>query len=159
MGIEIERKFRVLYLPLNLPGEKIIQGYIQTEKHRAVRIRIIENCKKKKGFLTIKGDSDISGLSRFEFEKPISIPDANHLLKLCDQPLIKKTRYHYDYHGFHWEIDRFHGENDGLLLAELELENEKQEYKKPDFIGEEVTGLEKYYNLMLVKNPFSTWIE
>lgn len=159
MGIEIERKFRVLYLPKNLPGEKIIQGYIQTEKHRTVRIRIIETCKKKKGFLTIKGDSDTSGLSRFEFEKPISIQDANHLLKLCDQPLIKKTRYHYDYYGFHWEIDRFDGENDGLLLAELELENGKQEYKKPDFIGEEVTGLEKYYNLMLVKNPFSTWIE
>ena len=159
MGIEIARKFKVLYLPQDLPEKKIIQGYIQTEKRRTVRIRIIDTYNKKKGVLTIKGDSDISGLSRFEFEKPISIPDANHLLNLCDQPLIKKTRYDYEYYGFHWEIDRFHGENDGLLLAEIELENKKQEYKKPDFIGEEVTGVEKYYNLMLVKNPFSNWIE
>ena len=157
MGKEIERKFKVLFLPYNLPRKEIIQGYIQTEKRRSVRIRTIDSKEEKRGTLTIKGEGNKSGISRFEFEMPISIQDANLLLNLCDQPLIKKTRYFYEYYNLRWEIDQFHEENEGLLLAELELKSEQQKYKKPNFIGEEVTGKEKYYNLMLMKNPFSDW--
>ena len=96
-------------------------------------------------------------MSRYEFETTIPVPDADHLLSLCDQPLIEKTRYKYDYEDLTWEIDEFHGDNDGLIVAEVELESEDQQFKKPDFISEEVTGQEKYYNMMLLKNPYTTW--
>ena len=96
-------------------------------------------------------------MSRYEFEIEIPVSDADHLLSLCDQPLIEKTRYKYDYEGVTWEIDEFHGVNDGLVVAEVELESEDQEFEKPYFIGEEVTGQVKYYNMMLLKNPYTTW--
>ena len=83
--------------------------------------------------------------------------DADHLLSLCDQPLIEKTRYKYDHGGLVWEVDEFHGVNDGLVVAEVELESEEQTFDKPSFIGEEVTGQTKYYNMMLLKNPYTTW--
>ena len=76
---------------------------------------------------------------------------------VCDKPLIEKTRYKYDHEDLTWEIDEFHGDNDGLVVAEVELESEDQQFKKPDFISEEVTGQEKYYNMMLLKNPYPTW--
>jgi CYTH domain-containing protein len=98
-----------------------------------------------------------SGMSRYEFETEIPVPDADHLLSLCDKPLIEKTRYKYDYENLTWEIDEFHGVNDGLVVAEVELESEDQQFEKPDFIGEEVTGQVKYYNMMLLKNPYTTW--
>ena len=98
-------------------------------------------------------------MSRYEFETTIPVPDADHLLSLCDQPLIEKTRYKYDYEDLIWEIDEFHGDNDGLIVAEVELESEDQQFKKPDFISEEVTGQEKYYNMMLLKNPYTTWMK
>ena len=107
--------------------------------------------------MTVKGPSHDKGISRYEFETKISFGDAVNLLKLCDFPLIKKTRYHYNYKGFLWEIDEFHKENDGLLIAEIELTDANQTFPLPDFIDQEVTGEEKYYNSMLIKNPFKSW--
>jgi CYTH domain-containing protein len=98
-----------------------------------------------------------SGMSRYEFETEIPTSDADHLLSLCDQPLIEKTRYKYKHDNLIWEIDEFHGVNDGLVVAEVELESEDQQFEKPNFISEEVTGQVKYYNMMLLKNPYSTW--
>ena len=133
------------------------QGYLQPEKERAVRIRTVEKDGSKKGVLTIKGMGSKSGMSRYEFETEIPVPDADHLLSLCDQPLIEKTRFKYDHEGLIWEIDEFHGVNDGLIVAEVELESEDQQLNKPDFIGDEVTGQIKYYNMMLLKNPYTAW--
>jgi len=107
--------------------------------------------------LTVKGPSHDRGISRYEFETKISFGDAVDLLKLCDLPLIKKTRYHYNYKGFLWEIDEFHKENDGLLIAEIELTDANQSFPLPDFIDQEVTGEKRYYNSMLIKNPFKSW--
>jgi len=152
MGKEIECKFLVSFLPEGMSGTTMRQGYLQPEKERAVRVRTVEKDGSKKGVLTIKGMGSESGMSRYEFETEIPVPDADHLLSLCDKPLIEKTRYKYD-----WEIDEFHGVNDGLVVAEVELESEDQQFEKPDFIGEEVTGQVKYYNMMLLKNPYTTW--
>ena len=157
MGKEIECKFLVSSLPEGMSGTIMRQGYLQPEKERAVRIRTVEKDGSKKGVLTIKGLGDASGMTRYEFETEIPVSDADHLLSLCDQPLIEKTRYKHDYEGVTWEIDEFHGVNDGLVVAEVELESKDQQFEKPDFIGEEVTGQVKYYNMMLLKNPFSTW--
>ena len=157
MGKEIERKFLVSFLPEGMGGTNMRQGYLQQEKERAVRIRTVQKDESKKGVLTIKGIGSESGMSRYEFETEIPISDANHLLSICDKPLIEKTRYKYDYEDLTWEIDEFHGVNDGLVVAEVELESEDQQFKKPNFIGEEVTGQVKYYNMMLLKNPYTTW--
>lgn len=157
MEKEIECKFLVKSLPDGMSGTTMRQGYLQPEKERAVRIRTVEKDGSKKGVLTIKGMGDASGMSRYEFETEIPVPDADHLLSLCDQPLIEKTRYKYDFEGLTWEVDEFHGVNDGLVVAEVELESEDQKFNKPDFVGEEVTGQVKYYNMMLLKNPYTTW--
>ena len=157
MGKEIERKFLVSFLPEGMGGTNMRQGYLQPEKERAVRVRTVQKDESKKGVLTIKGIGSESGMSRYEFEIEIPVPDADYLLSLCDKPLIEKTRYKYDYENLTWEIDEFHGVNDGLVVAEVELESEDQQFKKPNFIGEEVTGQVKYYNMMLLKNPYTTW--
>ena len=157
MANEIERKFLIKSLPNDMSGTTMRQGYLQPEKERAVRIRTVEKDGSKKGVLTIKGMGSESGMSRYEFETEIPVSDADHLLSLCDQPLIEKTRYKYDHLGLTWEIDEFHGVNDGLIIAEVELESEDQQFNKPDFIGDEVTGQVKYYNMMLLKNPYTTW--
>jgi len=157
MGKEIERKFLVSFLPEDISRITMCQGYLQSEKERAVRIRTVEKEGSKKGVLTIKGMGSESGMSRYEFETEIPVQDADHLLSLCDEPLIEKTRYKYDYKDLTWEIDEFHGVNNGLVIAEVELESEDQQFEKPDFIGEEVTGQEKYYNMMLLINPYTTW--
>ena len=157
MGKEIERKFLVSFLPEGMGGTNMRQGYLQPEKERAVRVRTVQKDGSKKGFLTIKGIGSESGMSRYEFETEIPVPDADYLLSLCDKPLIEKTRYKYDYEDLTWEIDEFHGVNDGLVVAEVELESEEQKLKKPNFIGEEVTGQVKYYNMMLLKKPYTTW--
>ena len=157
MANEIERKFLIKSLPEDMSGTTMRQGYLQPEKERAVRIRTVEKDGSKKGILTIKGMGSKSGMSRYEFETEIPVPDADHLLSLCDQPLIEKTRFKYDHEGLIWEIDEFHGVNDGLIIAEVELESEDQQFNKPDFIGDEVTGQIKYYNMMLLKNPYTAW--
>lgn len=159
MQTEIERKFLVKFLPSNIEGVKYIQGYLQTDKKRTVRIRTVKDTKTNTGFLTIKGLSNKKGISRYEFETEIPYPDAKYLLTLCNKPYIEKTRYHYTLGQFVWEIDQFHGQNDGLLIAEVELVKENQKFEKPDFIGTEITGDKKYYNLMLSQNPYTQWIK
>ena len=153
MKKEIERKYLIKEIPKGLVGTTLRQGYLQSEKERAVRIRTVE----KRGFLTIKGLGNSSGMSRYEFETEIPLADADFLLNLCDQPIIEKTRYIYEHESLIWEIDDFHGVNDGLIIAEVELKSEDQDVKKPDFVEKEVTGQKKYYNLMLTKNPYSMW--
>ena len=105
MGKEIERKFLVSFLPEGMGGTTMRQGYLQPEKERAVRVRTVQKDGSKKGVLTIKGIGSESGMSRYEFETEIPVPDADYLLSLCDQPLIEKTRYKYDYQDLTWEID------------------------------------------------------
>ena len=156
MAKEIERKFIIKHIPKNLLGGKIKQGYLQSEKTRTVRIRTVES-KKNKAYITIKGASNKTGLSRYEFETEIPFNEAVYMLKLCDTPLIEKTRYIYKNDNVIWEIDEFHGMNEGLFIAEVELSNENQKIELPDFIIEEVTGINKYYNSNLQKSPFTLW--
>jgi len=158
MSIEIERKFLVSYIPEKSIGVKIKQGYLQSEKNRTVRVRTtIDNSNIKKAFITIKGAASKKGISRYEFEQEIPFEQALNLFPLCDQPLIEKTRYIYINNNEKWEIDDFHGENEGLLLAEIELNRENQKVDTPDFILSEVTGIKKYYNSMLQKSPYKNW--
>jgi CYTH domain-containing protein len=110
-----------------------------------------------RGYLTIKGPSTNGGLSRYEFEKEITLDEAEHLMQLCEPGLIDKTRYLVKSGAHTFEIDEFYGENEGLVIAEVELNSEDEPYEKPDFIGEEVTGDKRYYNAHLRVNPFSLW--
>ena len=154
--IEIERKYLVTSLEfLNEYSTKndIAQGYLSSNPERTVRIRIKGN----KGFITIKGIGSESGVSRFEWEKEIEIEEAKSLLKLCEKGVIEKTRYEVKSGKHIIEIDVFHGENDGLILAEIELENENETIFKPNWLGTEVTNDERYYNAYLSQNPFRNW--
>ena len=158
MPKEIERKYIAGYIPAGLTKEKITQGYLQSEKHRTVRIRIVnDNSSNETAYLTIKGKSNSAGTSRYEFEIQIPINEVTHLIEMCDKPLIEKTRHIYNTDNVKWEIDEFHGANNGLLLAEIELLSEDQKFVLPDFVVKEVTGLKKYYNSMLQRNPYTTW--
>ena len=157
MKLEIERKFKLSSIPKNLDGIHIIQGYFLAKKDLSVRIRISKQNHSRSARLTIKGPSSETGLSRPEFETPISVQDAIQLLRLSKNRIIEKIRYEYLYDGFMWELDEFLGKNKGLFVAEIELESEGQQFNKPDFIGREVTGQIKYYNMMLLKNPYTTW--
>lgn len=155
MGIEIERKFLV---KANFKSQfetknDIKQGYISTDPKKTVRVRI----KNAKGYLTIKGLSSESGMSRFEWEKEITYKDAMDLLNLCDKPIIEKTRFNIPYNGYVIEVDEFYGENEGLVIAEIELNTENDKINLPEFIGKEVTNNPKYYNSYLSKHPFSKW--
>jgi CYTH domain-containing protein len=154
MGTEIERKF----LLRNDTWKKLAkgtyyrQGYLNSHKERTVRVRTIDET----GFLTIKGIS--VGATRMEYEYEIPVEDARVLLKeLCEKPIIEKNRYKIEFAGFIWEVDEFFGENKGLIVAEIELESEDQQFEKPDWIGEEVGDDSRYFNSSLIKNPFSSW--
>ena len=154
MGIEIERKFLLTGTEWKqlASGTPYRQGYLNSTKERTVRVRTIDD----KGFLTVKGIS--VGASRLEFEYEIPLGDANTLLdELCEKPLIEKNRYKIEHQGFTWEVDEFFGENDGLVVAEIELESEDQAFDKPGWVGEEVTGDPRYFNSSLISKPFSTW--
>lgn len=154
MAIEIERKFLIdLDKVDNLKnGYRIKQGYIKTKDNTVVRVRIRDD----EGFLTIKGEN--KGASRLEFEYGIPLEDANEMLeKLCSSPIIDKTRYLINHNNHTWEIDIFYGENDGLVIAEVELESENEVVELPLWIKEEVTGNKKYYNSNLLDNPFCYW--
>ena len=131
----------------------IVQGYISSAHGRTVRIRIRD----EKGYLTIKGASNASGMSRYEWEKEIPFNEAQELMKLCEPGIIDKTRYLVKSGKHTFEVDEFYGENEGLILAEVELNSEDELYEKPSFIGEEVTGDIRYYNSNLMKHPFRTW--
>ena len=153
MGKEIERKYLVTgdaWREL-AEGTKYRQGYLNSAKERVVRARTMG----PKAALTIKGITQ--GATRLEFEYEIPFDEANELLELCEQPIIEKTRYKIPHAGLIWEIDEFHGVNDGLIVAECELESEDQAIDKPDWVAEEVTGDPRYFNSNLIAHPFKTW--
>jgi CYTH domain-containing protein len=152
MAKEIERKFLVKEGTWrNEKGTEYRQGYLNSAKERIVRVRTIDD----KGYLTIKGIT--VGASRTEFEYQIPRQDADQLLDLCEKPLIEKIRYQVVEGDFVWEIDEFLEENKGLIVAEVELESEDQEFPKPDWVGKEVTGDPRYFNSNLIKNPYTMW--
>ena len=155
MAQEIERKFLVKgdFKPFVQREIRIIQGYLSSVPERTVRVRT----KGDKGFLTIKGIGNESGASRFEWESEISTDDAKNLLAICEPGVIDKTRYLVVVGKHTYEVDEFYGENDGLTVAEIELESEDEAFDKPEWLGEEVTGDVKYYNSMLMKNPYKNW--
>jgi CYTH domain-containing protein len=153
MALEIERKFLAKEgVWRNEKGEKYRQGYLNSVKERTVRVRIIG----EKGYLTVKGIS--RGAVRVEYEYEIPGEEAEAMLNdLCEKPLIEKMRYKIEFKGLIWEVDEFFGENQGLIVAELELESEDQKFIKPEWIGEEVTGDPKYFNANLIHHPYSKW--
>ncbi len=154
MGIEIERKFLLVGEAWKklAPGIRYRQGYLSTTKESTVRVRTIEDT----GYLTVKGES--KGATRSEFEYEIPVEDANAMLdQLCAKPLIEKNRYKIEYEGFTWEVDEFFGENQGLVVAEVELESEDQVYAKPEWVGTEVTEDQRYFNSNLAKHPYCRW--
>lgn len=156
MAQEIERKFLVQgdeFKAVAAKSTRITQGYISTEPGRTVRVRI----KGDKGYITIKGIASASGASRFEWEKEIPVGEVHELLKICEPGVIDKTRFEVKSGKHTFEVDEFHGENQGLVVAEVELSGEKESFNKPGWIGVEVTGDVKYYNSMLVKTPFTKW--
>ncbi len=154
--IEIERKFLVKsddFKLLAFNQNRIIQGYISKNPDRTVRVRV----KEKKGFLTIKGIGNDSGMSRFEWEKEIPVDEALQLLNLCESGTIDKIRYEVQSNNHVFEVDVFSGDNDGLIIAEIELETEDTDFEKPFWLGDEVTNDKKYYNAYLSSNPFKGW--
>ena len=154
--IEIERKFLVkseAFKKNSFDKNEISQGYLNSNPERTVRVRIKAN----QGYLTIKGKGNETGLSRFEWEKEIPVNEARTLLELCESGVINKTRYEIKFGNHVYEVDEFFGENEGLFLAEIELQSEDEAFEKPDWLGEEVTNNKKYYNSYLSKNPFKNW--
>jgi len=156
MNLEIERKFLVKnkdYRTESKRSSHIIQGFLNSHKKRVVRVRIMD----EKGFLTIKGKSTKNGLQRFEWEKEIPKIEALELIKLVEKPVLEKTRYFIDFEQHIFEVDEFHGANQGLVIAEIELTEANEKFKSPLWLGKEVTGKEKYYNARLFKKPYSSW--
>lgn len=157
-GLEIERKFLVHkrgeeYRSCAYSSSRIKQGYICSGRGRTVRVRIRD----EKGYLTIKGPSLDGGLSRYEFEKEITLDEANRLMLLCEPGIIDKTRYLVKSGGHTFEVDEFYGDNEGLVIAEVELSAPDESYEKPGFIADEVTGDRRFYNSYLRQMPFSQW--
>ena len=155
MAQEIERKFLVKgsFKEAAFDALRITQGYLSTSPGRSVRVRL----RGDRGFLTIKGPSRDGGLSRFEWEKEIGADDARALLALCEPGIIDKTRWLVKAGRHTFEVDEFHGDNEGLVVAEVELGAPDEAFEKPDWLGEEVTGDRRYYNAYLIHNPYSTW--
>lgn len=156
MAIEIERKFLVVsdsFREQAYACDRIIQGYLCRQNGNSVRVRVRGN----KGYLTIKGPSLDGGLSRYEWEREITLHEAEELLLLCGSAKIDKSRYLVRCGNHTFEVDEFYGDNEGLIVAEVELDSENQAFEKPDFIGEEVTGQARYYNSHLTRFPFKEW--
>jgi CYTH domain-containing protein len=156
---ETERKFLVVgeFKSQSYNATRIQQGYIASNNGRTVRVRI----RGDKGYLTIKGPSGLKGITRYEFDTEIPLDDARELMEICEPGIIDKTRYLVKSpDGRHiWEIDEFYGDNEGLVLAEVELSHESEEFLKPDFIGREVTGDRRFYNSHMRSYPFKLWKE
>ena len=155
-GLEIERKFLVKgddYKRQAYSSSRIQQGYICSGHGRTVRVRIRD----ARGYLTIKGPARNGGFGHYEFEKEITLTEAEELMRLCEPGIIDKTRYLVKSGQHTFEVDEFYGENEGLVMAEVELGSEDEPYEKPDFIGKEVTGDKRYYNSHLRECPFSVW--
>lgn len=156
MAQEIERKYLVksdLFKSQAVGSVRIIQGYLSSVPERTVRVRV----KGDKGFLTIKGIGNESGASRYEWESEISAAEAQDLLKICEPGVIDKTRYLVEFENHTFEVDEFYQQNQGLVVAEVELTDEAQKVHKPSWLGKEVTGDRRYYNSMLMKQPFTSW--
>ena len=155
MAQEIERKFLVEgdYKSFANKETRITQGYLSSIPERTVRVRV----KGDKGFITIKGIGNESGASRYEWEKEIPVVEVEELLKICETGVIDKTRYLVSAGEHTFEVDEFYGDNEGLIVAEVELGSEDEEYVKPEWLGKEVTGDVRFFNSMLMKNPFKNW--
>ena len=156
MSLEIERKFLVLgddYRRQARCAQRIVQGYLSTDVARTVRVRI----KGEQGFITIKGQSSQDGVSRFEWEQPLSLSDAEALLALCLPGVIDKVRYEVAVDGLVFEIDEFAGENQGLVVAEVELPSVDAAYPQPTWLGQEVSGKKRYYTSQLMQRPYAQW--
>lgn len=154
--LEIERKFLVKsddFKEQAFAKNKIAQGYLSSVPERTVRVRI----KGEKAYLTIKGIGHQGGMTRFEWENQIPLDEAAELLKLCEKGKIEKTRYEIKSGNHIYEVDEFYGENEGLIMAEIELQSETESFEKPEWLGEEVTNDKKYYNAYLSQNPFKNW--
>ncbi|WP_299325890.1 CYTH domain-containing protein [uncultured Maribacter sp.] len=154
--IEIERKFLVKsddYKSEATSKTRIVQGFLNTDPNRTVRVRI----KGDAGFITVKGKSNASGTSRFEWEKEITVEEADALLKLCEKGILDKYRYEISVGNHVYEVDEFFVDNEGLTIAEIELNDENESFQKPAWLGIEVTGEVKYYNSQLSKHPFKKW--
>lgn len=154
--LEIERKFLVVsdaYKQEATSQVRIAQGFLNTDPERTVRVRI----KGDKGFLTIKGPSNATGTTRFEWETEISVTEATNLIDLCEDVILEKIRFEVPLGNKLFEVDEFLGENKGLVIAEVELNHEDEVFEKPKWLGEEVTGQPGYYNSQLSKNPFTQW--
>lgn len=155
--IEIERKFLVNsndFMDEAFSKKRIVQAYLSSNPERSVRIRINED----KGFLTIKGKSCSNGTSRLEWEKEIDVQEAEKLLTICEKGMIDKVRYEIQKGNHVFEVDVFSGENEGLIIAEIELEDENEAFEKPSWLGKEVTNDERYYNVYLTQKPYKTWV-
>lgn len=156
---ETERKFLVVgdFKSQSYNATRIQQGYIASNNGRTVRVRI----RGDKGYLTIKGPSGLKGITRYEFDTEIPLDDARELMEICEPGIIDKTRYLVKSpDGRHtWEIDEFYGDNEGLVLAEIELSHESEDFQKPDFIGREVTGDRRFYNSHMRSYPYRLWKE
>ena len=155
MAQEIERKFLVSgdFKSEVSKATRITQGYLSSVPERTVRVRV----KGDKGYITVKGIGSDSGASRFEWEKEIPVEDVRELLKICEPGVIDKTRYLVPAGNHTFEVDEFYGDNEGLVVAEVELGSEDEEFVRPGWLGEEVTGDPRYYNSMLMKKPYKTW--
>lgn len=155
MPQEIERKFLIKgeFRAQAYSSVRIMQGYLSSVLERAVRVRICG----EQGFITVKGKSDVSGLTRYEWEKEIPVDEARELLQLCEPGVIDKIRYFVCVGEHLFEVDEFYGENEGLVLAEVELSAEDEFFELPDWLGEEVTGDLRYYNAMLSRHPYREW--
>ena len=155
MAQEIEKKFLVAgeFKESAKKATRITQGYLSSVPERTVRVRV----KGEKGYITVKGIGNDSGASRFEWEKEIPVEDVRDLLKICEPGVIDKTRYLVDCDGHTFEVDEFYGDNEGLVVAEVERSDENEAFTRPSWLGEEVTGDKKYYNSMLMKNPYKNW--
>lgn len=156
MALEIERKFLVLddsFKHEAFSSSHIRQGYICSERGRTVRVRIRDT----QAYITIKGPSADGGLSRYEFEQEIPLNDAEQLMQLCEPGIIDKRRYLVRSGNHTFEVDEFSGDNEGLVMAEVELSASDEAFLKPSFIGKEVTGDRRYYNSQLRRHPFRQW--
>ena len=154
--IEIERKFLIVsdkYKEQAYKKIHILQGFLNTHKERTVRVRI----KGEEAYITIKGISNKEGSSRFEWEKKIAVEEAEQLIELCEPNLIEKIRYEIKVGNHIFEVDEFSGENEGLIIAEIELSEENESFDKPDWLGKEVTGDIRYYNSQLSRVPYKNW--